>query len=150
LHMSDTPPTRDVCSTPVNLGLLLVRIPVGLFFFLAGYGKISGGVEKFVSAVISHVPSFMPERLGSMYLHALPFVELLTGVMIVLGAFTRVAAAVQALMLISFMLAMGIKPPSGPFHYNFVFLGVALMLVLIGPGKWSVDQPLFCRKAVTQ
>ena len=134
----------------MSLGLLLVRIPFGLFFFLAGYGKIAGGVDKFAGAMIGHVPSYMPVAFGNFYLHALPFVELLSGAMIVLGAFTRVAAILQALLLISFMMAMGIKAPSGPFHYNFVMLGIALMIALIGPGAWSIDQPLFCRKAVKE
>jgi uncharacterized membrane protein YphA (DoxX/SURF4 family) len=134
----------------MSLGLLLVRIPFGLFFFLAGYGKIAGGVDKFAAAMIEHVPSYMPAWFGNLYLHTLPFVELLSGAMIVLGAFARVAAILQALMLVSFMMALGIKAPSGPFHYNFVYLGIALMIALIGPGAWSIDQPLFCRKAVTE
>lgn len=134
----------------MSLGLLLVRIPLGLFFFLAGYGKIAGGVDKFAAAMIEHVPSHMPSWFGNVYLHALPFVELLSGAMIVLGAFTRVAAVIESLLLISFMMAMGIKAPSGPFHYNFVYLGITLMIALIGPGAWSIDQPLFCRKAVME
>ena len=32
----------------MSLGLLLARVPVGLFFLLAGIGKIRGGVENFV------------------------------------------------------------------------------------------------------
>src|SRR2546429_5684754 len=100
--------------------------------------------------MIGHVPSYMPVAFGNFYLHALPFVELLSGAMIVLGAFTRVAAILQALLLTSFMMAMGIKAPSGPFHYNFVMLGIALMIALIGPGAWSIDQPLFCLKAVKE
>jgi uncharacterized membrane protein YphA (DoxX/SURF4 family) len=128
----------------------MVRVPFGLFFFLAGYGKIANGVDKFADQMIGHVPSYMPAWFGNAYLHALPFVELLTGAMIVLGAFTRVAAVLQTLLLISFMIAMGIKAPSGPFHYNFIFLGIALMLAFAGPGAWSIDQPLFCRKAVVE
>src|SRR2546423_12613166 len=109
--------SKCVCTTPMSLGLLLVRIPIGLFFFLAGYGKIAGGVDKFAAAMIEHVPAYMPAGVGNLYLHALPFVEFLSGAMIVLGAFTRGAAVIQALLLISFMMAIGIKAPSGAVHF---------------------------------
>ena len=99
--------------------------------------------------MLGKVPSFVPQGFGSFYLHALPFVELLTGLMVIIGLLTRVAGVVQALLLISFMIAMGVKPAAGPFHYNFVFLGIALMLALIGPGGWSADQSLFGRKGTT-
>ena len=52
--------------------------------------------------------------------------------------------------LLCSLMAMGIKAPSGPFHYNFVYLGIALMIAFVGPGAWSIDQPLFCRKAVKE
>ena len=133
-----------------EVGLLLVRLPYGLFFLLAGLGKIRGGVGNFVSHASGMTPSWLPVSLGHAYLHALPFVELISGAMIIAGLFTRVIGVVQALMLISFMIAAGIKPPSGPFHYNFVFLGIALMLALVGPGKLSLDALLFKQKRVIQ
>jgi putative oxidoreductase len=148
--MTTTPARRVVCSTPVNLGLLLVRVPFGLFFLLAGFGKIRGGVGTFASAMIGKVPSFIPPSLGGAYLHALPFVELLTGLAVVVGLLTRVAGVLQALMLISFMMALGVKTNAGPFHYNFVYLGIALMLALVGPGEWSADRALFGRKGMTE
>ena len=150
--MSDTSCQRVVCSTPVNLGLLLVRIPFGLFFFLAGVGKIRGGISNFASHAMGMVPSWMPPNLGSAYLRALPFAEIITGMMVILGLLTRVVGVVQTLMLTSFIIALGgVKPVpnTGPFHYNVIYLGIALMLALIGPGAWSVDEALFGRKAVT-
>ena len=45
-------------------------------------------------------------------------------------------------MLTSFIIAAtGWKPLAGvgPFHTNFVFLGLAMCLMLLGPGRLSID-----------
>src|SRR3954471_15729000 len=89
-----------------NLGLLLVRIPFGYVFAHAGWMKISGGIGEFVSHSTPLLPQFMPPGLGSAYLHAVPLAELLSGLLVLVGCFTRPVGAIQALMLISFTIAM--------------------------------------------
>ena len=46
---------------------------------------------------------------------------------------TRVAGTLQALVLISILIAIGVKPMpnTGPFNTNFLYLGIALMLMII-------------------
>jgi uncharacterized membrane protein YphA (DoxX/SURF4 family) len=151
--MTDNPSSCSVCSASVNLGLLLVRLPFGLFFLLAGVSKIRGGISNFVEHAGKMTPAWLPQLLGSAYLHALPFAEILTGLMVMLGLLTRVAGVLQTLMLISIIIALGgVKPVpnTGPFHFNAIYLGIALMLALVGPGAWSIDQALFGRKGTTE
>jgi putative oxidoreductase len=146
----DTPtPAKRPCLCR-DLGLLLARVPFGLFFLLAGVGKIRGGIGNFVAHASGQVPSWLPANMGHAYLHALPFVEITTGLLAIIGLFTRAIGAIQALMLISFMIAAGIKPPAGPFHFNFVFVGIALMLALVGPGRLSIDALIFKPRRVKQ
>jgi thiosulfate dehydrogenase [quinone] large subunit len=124
-------------TTRLNLGLLLARLPLGLLFFLAGLAKITGGVASFVSESAKTVPSYVPPVLGRGYLYALPFVELITGAMIVLGLFTRVNALIQVLILFSIILALGVE---GVLRTNIVLLGLAMLLALVGAGDFSVDR----------
>ena len=133
-----------------SLGLLLARVPVALFFFLAGIHKLHGGLHAFVDGSAGAIPSYLPPAIGRAYLFALPFTEITVGVLLALGLLTRFIGLIASLMLISFMLAVtGFDPgkTGGPFHYNAVFLGITLLLALAGGGKLSVDAWAFKRRS---
>src|SRR5262245_29335411 len=122
-------------STRLNLGLLFARVPLGLYFLLAGYAKIfKTGIANFVDFGMKNLPAFLPPTLGKAYLYALPFVECLVGLMVILGFFGRVGALIKALILISILMAMGVTDQGKPFHSNVILLGLALLLALVGPG----------------
>src|SRR5579862_8650870 len=108
-------PLRSESST--SLGLLLARLPIGAFFLLNGYTKVARiGLEPFVAAHIDDVPKVMPPWFGSNYLHALPFAEMLVGLMLMAGLFTRLAGFVASLMVLSFLIAVtGMQAKGLPF-----------------------------------
>jgi uncharacterized membrane protein YphA (DoxX/SURF4 family) len=123
-----------------SLALLIARVPMGLFLAIAGVKKVMGGVPAFVQGATGTIPSYVPDVAGKAYLHALPFLEIVVGGLIVIGLFGRLAGAVGALMVLSFILAVtGVKSPEQPFQPTVIFLGVMLMLSLTGPGDFSVD-----------
>jgi len=70
------------------------------------------------------------------------YVELLGGIFIIFGIFTRAAA----LFILIFMvvaafkvhLAKGFFIQAGGFEYNFVLICVCIALMLLGPGKFSI------------
>ena len=131
-----------------DIGLLLIRLPVGILFLLAGSGKIHAGVGAFAHGMISHVPGWMPQPLGWAYLYALPWMESLVGVSMILGAAVRAFGVIASLMLLSFMIAVtGFKPApnSGPLQVNLIYLGVVLGIALCGAGRISVDGMCCCR-----
>jgi thiosulfate dehydrogenase [quinone] large subunit len=129
-------------STRLSIGLFLARVPLGIYFLMAGAAKIKGGVGNFVANASKTTPAFLPEALGKAYLYALPFAECLVGVLVTIGLFTRIAAGTKALMLISFLIAVGLKDDPKPFHSNIMLLGFALLLTLEGGGSISVDHLL--------
>jgi uncharacterized membrane protein YphA (DoxX/SURF4 family) len=139
----------------VSLGLLLARLPLGAFFLIAGYQKVfKFGVDKFVSMATSnarHMPFEVSPSLMSMYLHAVPFLELAVGAWLVVGCLTRVGAFVGALMLVSFTIGYtGISSDQAPFQPNLIYLGMTLCLLLTGPGTLSLDRFLFGRRRADQ
>jgi len=127
-----------------DLGLLLVRIPMGAYFFLAGLGKVQHGVGNFEAAMIGKVPEWTPHPLGQAFLYALPFMEMLVGILLVFGLLTRVGGLIGSLLLISFMIAVtgfhDASNPGLPFHANSIFLGITLLLMLAGGGDLSADR----------
>lgn len=138
-----------------DLGLLAARLPMGAFFLIAGCTKIfSIGVDNFVSFAShsGHIPSAVPEAWVHTYLHTVPFLELAVGLMLVLGLFGRLGGLVGALLVISFTIGYtrlhGTSPSDQalPFHPNFIYLGLLLMVFLLGPGRMSLDALIFKRR----
>jgi putative oxidoreductase len=145
IESTSTTTTVSRSSGPASAGLLLGRIPLGLFFLLAGIHKLHAGVDGFVSSNMTAAMKFLPENLARGYLQAVPWVEMVVGILLIVGLLTRVVAAIMSLMLISYMMAVTQLRPAGggPFHYNLVYLGLALTIMLVGPGWFSVDGVLF-------
>ena len=133
--------------TKANIGLLLARVPLGLFFLIAGYSHISGGLSAFVDSGMTHLPAWVPPTLGKMYLYSLPFVEFGVGLFVAVGLLTRLSAFVKALILISILIALGGIEPGKPFHTNIVLLGLALLIALLGGGEISVDRIMQRKKS---
>ena len=128
-----------------NIALLLARIAMGTYFILASFSKFSGGVRNFVNKAAGTLPAFLPPELGKAYLFMLPTVEIIVGVAIVVGFYTRTAASLMTLMLLSFLIALGIgftmeKAPF--FSPNLIYITLAMLLMSSGAGKISVDQSM--------
>jgi uncharacterized membrane protein YphA (DoxX/SURF4 family) len=129
-----------------SLGLLAARVPLGVYFVIAGFNKLAGdsSLKSFVDGNIGSVPNWFPEALGQAYLYSLPFAEIIVGLALVLGLFGRFAGLLASLMLASFIIAItGIKHEKLPFQPNAIFLGTALLVMLAGPGGISVDQMIW-------
>ena len=140
-------------SSPASIGLLLARVPLGLYFVMAGIGKIAGpdGVSGFVAKNMPDAAKFMSDSMSRNFLTSLPFVELILGALLIAGLLTRVSAGFVALLLVTFTIGIGMSKATGrlhpevklPFHPNLVYLGTALAIMLCGPGSLSVDRLLF-------
>jgi len=129
----------------ITLALFVNRCSLGLYFLLAGIAKIRSGVEAFYKGAFSSLkPMWLPDWFAMPYGHALPFVEVLLGAALLVGFYGRAAAAVTTLALASFTIALYqagafIPKTGGPFHANVVFLTLAFLLAVTGPGNFSVD-----------
>jgi uncharacterized membrane protein YphA (DoxX/SURF4 family) len=150
---SSTTTTVVQPSSPASIGLLLARVPLGLYFVFAAVSKFAGekGVSGFVEQAMPMATKFMSDSLSRNYLTTLPYAEFILGVMLIAGLLTRFAATLVALLLVSFTIAVGMPGAMGhlgekvklPFHPNIVFLGTALALMFCGPGWLSVDRLIF-------
>lgn len=131
--------------TSSGLGLLLIRIPLGVFFAWAGVNKLTseGGVGGFVDFAKGMVPDWAQgfDQYMDMYLQSIPYAEVALGALLVLGAFTRLSGLLIALMITSFSLASGAftEQPHGIFHPNILMIAMAAGLMFTGAGPLSVD-----------
>jgi uncharacterized membrane protein YphA (DoxX/SURF4 family) len=86
----------------VGVGLL-ARLLVGGVWVVAGVLKLPAPAEN-VRAVRAY--DLLPESVVPVVGHGLPVLEVLVGLCLVLGLFTRVAAAVSALLLLAFVVGI--------------------------------------------
>lgn len=127
-----------------SCGLLVLRLWLGLsLLLLHGWGKISNFAE-----MSGQFPD--PIGLGSgVSLGLAAFAEVVCASLVVVGAFTRAAAAVLVIQLGTAFLAVHKLALSGPHsgELAFIYLGGFLTLLIAGGGRFSLDAKLGADKA---
>ena len=130
--------------------ILLSRILVGMYFLLAGVAKVKGEFANGLGAFYTHgfkplQPWFLPDFVAVPMGYLLPWLEIIFGLLFVIGLLTRASAVVLSLMLISFTMALIMANNSvagggpGPFHSNILLACICLIVLAAGPGKMSID-----------
>jgi putative oxidoreductase len=121
-----------------DLGLLLLRLGVGFgFIYFHGWEKLSEGPERWtaVGGAVAHVGiGFGHTAFG--FLAALS--ESVGALLIAIGfLFRPVAALLACTMTLAVIqhIATGQGTPAHAFKNAWVFVG----LLLVGPGRWSLD-----------
>jgi putative oxidoreductase len=123
-------------------GLAILRVVLGIAMLVHGWAKLSGGVDN--------VAGFFGGMLGipapGLMAWVVTIVELVGGILLVVGFLTQIAGLLIALdMLGAILFAYLLR--GAPFIENgqiswekeAVFAAAALCLALSGPGAWSVD-----------
>lgn len=126
----------------LNLAILLNRVLLGSYMAWVGFGKVRGGVGKFVHGRYAETtPDWLPSAIATPYGYALPWLELIPGVLLILGLFHRAAALVTAGVLLSIAVAMNFGFGGGgpPLHHSVIMCGLALLLAVTGPGRLSIE-----------
>lgn len=126
-----------------DLGLLIIRLVVGLTFVGHGAQKVLGvwsgpGMVGWTGAM-EHL-GFRPARYWAM-LSA--YVELGCGVLLAIGFLTPIAAAALlghlTVIILKVQLPRGFWNSKGGIEFPLSLAGAALGILLIGPGGWSID-----------
>lgn len=128
------------------MGLLIIRIGLGILFTLHGYPKVFGGPEKWVEVGLSMQQlgvDFAPMFFGFMA----GVIELFGGIFMVFGIFYTPTMILLALLmgltaLQNVAAGQGFTEFSHPLQMTLVFLG----LLFIGPGQYSVDNRINRRR----
>ncbi len=119
---------------------LVLRLAVGTVFAAHGYLKLTAGgpaISGFLASV--GLPEFMAWPLI--------LIELLGGLLLILGLFTRLAAlliaAIMVVAIVTVKLNVGLIAPPGAgmpgMELDLALLAGAVSIFLLGPGKPSAD-----------
>ncbi|WP_110515076.1 DoxX family protein [Herpetosiphon llansteffanensis] len=126
-----------------GFGIAILRIVVGFIFFMHGWDKFTGeggldGTSGFLGSLGIPAPYFMAILLIA--------TELIGGIMLILGLFTRYVAVAEAIAmvvaLVTVHLENGFSSQNGGYEYVLALIGASLALVLLGSGSLALDNLL--------
>jgi putative oxidoreductase len=133
-----------------DMALLIVRLALGLIFLMYGWRHVTdlaGYTEAFVKWQIPFAHGVAP---------LVAWLEVLGGLAVLLGIFTRYSGLLLAIVMAvaTFVaklpagLAAG-KDPLGLSRFwdiDFSLFALGVVLLLMGPGKFALEQWLFKRE----
>lgn len=113
----------------MNWGLLLVRVALAVVFITHGYAKLTH-----IDATIAFFGSL---GMSSFFAYLVGIVELLAGLMMLAGYYTRYAgyliAIVMLVAIVKVKWALGFM---GGYEFDFTLLMCALAIACAGPGDF--------------
>ncbi|MBO0910462.1 MAG: DoxX family protein [Acidobacteria bacterium] len=119
------------------LGLAILRIVVGIIFFVHGYQKIFRIGFHGVAGMFGHIGIPLPAISAVVVI----MVELVGGFLLITGLATRIPAALNAVDMIVAIAVVharhGFFSPGG-YEFPLAMLGATLCLALAGGGAASV------------
>lgn len=131
----------------MELGLLVLRVVVGLLFMGHGAQKLFG---LFGGHGLQGTAGFFEQGLGlrpgKVHATGAGGAEFFGGLLLALGLLTPLAAAMLiATMTVAIIVVHWSKGPwstEGGYEYNLVLMAVAFAVAGAGPGNWSLDHAL--------
>ena len=114
-----------------SLGLVLFRVAVGLVFLMHGWSKVNN--LPMVEGM------FVGFGLGSGTGIFIAYLEVLGGLALILGIFTRVFGVIFGIeMLVAIFLTGGIAKGYKPHELELILMLLSFGIALTGSGKYSL------------
>ncbi|GAB3266890.1 DoxX family protein [Arthrobacter pigmenti] len=133
-------------NTPGQLGLVLLRVVVGVVMAMHGWQKVS----QFTIAGTTKSFAQMGVPAADVIAPVVAYLELFGGIALILGLLTRpvalLLAGVMAGALVLVHLPAGFFAAKGGYELVLILGAAALALALTGPGRISVDRAIFGRR----
>jgi putative oxidoreductase len=130
-HMEATRGNSQV----LNVSLLILRLIVGVLLFVAGAGKVFGWFGGF--GIESSLQYYAAMGIVPLWAYVSMYTELIGGLFLILGFFTRVAGfflAINMFFATIYSISLG-----AILLMPLIFLLIILFVSWKGPGKFSLD-----------
>ncbi|TDL67474.1 DoxX family protein [Rhodococcus qingshengii] len=125
-----------------EIGALILRITLGAIFFIHGVVKFQGGIENTAGW-------FEGLGLPGVTAYGVALLEIIGGILLIIGFATRLVSALFALLMIGatvkVKLAIGLlgNGQMAGYELDLAFLAIAVYLVINGSKLLSVSQLIF-------
>jgi putative oxidoreductase len=129
-----------------DLAIFLLRLGLGFMFMAHGMQKAFAffggpGINGF-----SQMLSGMGFNPAVLWAYIAAYTELLGGLFIMAGFLTRISSVFLFILIVvatlKVHLAKGFFLSNGGFEYNLIILSVLVSLIIMGPGKISLNRNL--------
>lgn len=116
--------------TPARQAYVLLRLAIGMSMFLHGATRIGAGADRFALTVTHEFQAtFLPAGLVHGYALALPFVECLIGLLLLLGWLTRGALVLGGLTMISLIFGTALRSEWNTIGLQLIYAAVFYLLL---------------------
>lgn len=125
-----------------EIGALILRVILGILFFIHGVVKFQGGIENTVGWFESiNIPGFMA--------YGVALFEIIGGLALIIGFATRLVSVLSVLLMVGAIITA--KLPVGllgngqmaGYELDLAFLAIAIYLAINGSKLLSLHQLLF-------
>ncbi len=124
----------------------LLRITMGVIFLFYGIGKFMGGISNFVGGMNQHFSGKLPAFMVMPFAYALPFGEVIAGLLILFGLFTRAGLVLSGLLLFGLTFGTVMLGDAPTVAHNLQYALVNFVLLwFVDLNRYSLDS-LFRRK----
>ena len=132
-------PLGAAAPSQVDLGLLLLRLAAGLIFVMHGYQKFFmntvAGTAQFFGSIGVPLPGVTAPLVAG--------IELIGGLLLILGLFPRVVGALLAVNMLVAILLVHVKGgffnPNG-VEFPLLLLAASAALALTGAGRYALGK----------
>ncbi|WP_282139723.1 DoxX family protein [Cytobacillus oceanisediminis] len=131
----------------MDLGLLIIRLVIGVLFIGHGAQKLFGWFGGHGLKGTGGWFESIGMKPGVMMALSAGLAELIGGILFALGFLTPLAALMIAGTMIMAIVKVhgpnGLWATSNGYEYNLTLISVAIGIALIGPGRYALDFILF-------
>lgn len=130
------------CGCMKDLGLLFLRIAVGLPFIAHGLQKLMNieGTTGFFSSI----------GLSPMFVYVVGGAEVIAGLMILLGLWAAIGGwIVSLIMAMTYILVKSKANFLGGYEIDMVFFFSGLAIAMLGSGRYSIKKDACCGTCTT-
>ena len=128
-----------------EIGALVLRVVLGITFFIHGLAKFQGGIENTVGW-------FASIGLPGVLAYAVASIELVGGILLIIGLGSRVVSAILAVLMIGatlkVKLAVGFlgNGQMAGYELDLALLAMTVFIFMNGSKMFSIDQVVFKQK----
>lgn len=131
----------------INLGVLIIRLVIGVLFIGHGAQKLFGSFGGYGLKGTGGWFESIGMKPGVTMALIAGLAELFGGILFALGLFTPLAGIMIAGTMVIAIAKVhgpnGLWATSNGYEYNLTLLAVAIGVALIGPGQYALDTFLF-------
>lgn len=124
-----------------QLAYFLLRLTLGLNFTMHAVSRFLSGLPKFVEGMVKNFEAtILPATLVRPFAYGLTFAELVIGLLLILGLFTRAAATAGALVITALIFGSSLQQKWDAVSQQMIY-AVFFFLVLhfLENNRYSLD-----------